>query len=140
MGTRRRARELALQFLYQWDVTGGPEGLEEALEAFFDCLEHPTTARPYALDLIRGTITERDRLDELIARASDRWRVDRMAVVDRNVLRLAVHELLRHPETPAPVILDEAVEIARAFGGEESARFVNGVLDRVKSEARGVAG
>jgi len=91
--------------------------------------------REFAEDLVLGVSRERAVLDGIVARSSEHWRVERMAVVDRNVLRMAVYELLFTPETPPVVIIDEAIEVAKRFGGEESGAFVNGVLDAIRKSA-----
>ncbi|GAB4372284.1 MAG: transcription antitermination factor NusB [Acidobacteriota bacterium] len=136
-GPRRAARIAALAILYQVELSG--ESAETAIEAFFEGglaraegLELDGAARRFAEHLVRGTLARRDELDRLIRSGSEHWRLERMAVVDRNVLRLALFELLDDPSTPAPVILDEAVELAKAFGGAESGAFVNGVVDGIR--------
>ena len=129
---RRRARTAALQLLYQHEVGGGnADELEEVLRHYWE--EYPVAAihRPFAVALLRGAVEDREQVDPLISDASEHWRLSRMAVVDRSVLRLAVYELLL-AETPAAVVIDEAIELARTFGDEASPRFVNGVLDAVK--------
>jgi N utilization substance protein B len=108
-------------------------------EVFNDVAEHfemPHAAQGFARDLVAKVIEHADALDEIVSSHARNWRVDRMAIVDRNVLRLAAFELM-HTETPAAVILDEAVELARRFGSDESPPFVNGVLDAVAREVRG---
>ncbi|UCF67228.1 MAG: transcription antitermination factor NusB [Acidobacteriota bacterium] len=137
MGARHRGREAALQMLYQADQSG--DLIEQVLQSFLGLLDGSQTeialdpvARDFAERLARGVARERDRLDDLIRAGSAHWRIERMAVVDRNVLRLALFELLDEPDTPAAVILDEAVELAKIFGGEESGAFVNGVLDGIR--------
>lgn len=127
MGTKRQAREIALQILYPVDMTG--IAVEDALARFFDSFDAEPKARARAEEIVRGVYAERARIDELLARSSPRWKLERMALVDRNILRLCAHELLFDLETPARVVIDEGVEIAKRFGAEESARFVNGVLD-----------
>jgi N utilization substance protein B len=129
---RHRARVAALQLLYQREV-GGSVGTEfdEAVRGYW--VEHPApeARQVIATALLQGAIEERDRIDTLIETAADNWRLSRMAVVDRTILRLAVYELLTCA-TPPAVVIDEALELAKTFGGEQSARFVNGVLDAVK--------
>ncbi|MBI1948283.1 MAG: transcription antitermination factor NusB [Deltaproteobacteria bacterium] len=127
MGTKRQAREIALQILYPVDMTG--LAVDDALARFFDSFDAEPKARARAEQIVRRVHAERARIDEVLAQASPRWRLERMALVDRNLLRLCVHELLFDLETPARVVIDEGVEIAKRFGAEESARFVNGVLD-----------
>ena len=129
---RHRGRVAALQLLYQREV-GGAEGprFERAVGLYWR--EHPAPDGPrrFADRLLRGTVDALDRIDPLIESAADNWRLSRMAVIDRLVLRLAVYELLA-AETPAAVVIDEAIELARTFSGEPSPRFVNGVLDAVR--------
>lgn len=125
MGVRRRGRELALQALYQIDVIGGDS------EEFWRHCEAPAEALAFGRDLVHGVLTERTRIDELLAATTEHWRVSRLPHVDRNILRVATYELLRHPEVPASVAIDEAIEIAKRFGGGDSPTFVNGVLDHV---------
>jgi len=131
-GARRRAREVALQVLYAIDV--GSRGADASPELAFEhvaaSFEMPPAAAAFARELVMGVCKERDSLDRTLGAAARNWRVERMAAVDRNVLRLAAWELER-TETPAAVVLDEAVELARRFGGDRSPAFVNGVLDAV---------
>lgn len=141
---RRRAREAALHALYQCEV-GGLGALEAT--RLFGMIGAPDDAprldedgQVFATTLALGTWTERAALDERIGESTKNWRVERMAVVDRLLLRMALQELLAHPETPPRVVIDEAIELTRAYSGEEAARFVNGVLDgvftRLKEERR----
>jgi N utilization substance protein B len=138
---RHRSRQAALQALYAVDVVGAlrsgraptPEAVFEGVAENFDL---PEGARAFAKELVAGVLAHRDALDARISEHAKNWRLARMAAVDRNVLRLAVYEL-EHGDTPATVILDEAVELARRFGDEPSPAFVNGVLDAV---ARGLRG
>ncbi len=127
MGTRRRGRELALQMLYQHELAGTP--LEVAFASFEELQQAPAGAREFAIELARGVVEHLAEIDATIAAQADNWRLDRMASVDRNVIRLALFELLFHRDTPAAVVIDEAVEIAKRFGSERSGQFVNGVLD-----------
>lgn len=141
MGIKRQARECALQILYPLDMTSrsaaasdGVSGVDEravsdAIAIFFDNFDADARARERAEQIVRGVIRERARIDDVVAAHSPRWKLERMALVDRNVLRLCVHELLFDKETPARVVIDEGVEIAKRFGAEQSAAFVNGVLD-----------
>ncbi len=138
--SRHRSREAALQVLYALDL-GHAEGADLAragAEAFERASEHfelPEGARAFAKELIAGVTAHRAALDEVLAAHARNWRLVRMATVDRNVLRLAVFELL-HSSTPSPVVIDEAVELARRFGGEKSPAFVNGILDAVAHAVR----
>lgn len=107
---------------------GDPEG---AIARFWREMAGEPEGREYADDLVRGVYGELEQIDTIISRASQNWRVERMSRVDRNVLRLGAFELLRRPEVPRAVIIDEAVELAKRFGTEDSSSFVNGVLDRI---------
>jgi N utilization substance protein B len=135
VGRRRKAREVALQFLYQLDVRGeaDPAGLADE---FWTRHSVDPEARVFADALVGGTARHRAEIDGLIARYAEHWDLDRMAVVDRNLLRMALYELLWHPDTPAKVAINEAIEIAKKFGTQESSRFINGILDRIHKELR----
>lgn len=134
---RHRARQQALQLLFQWDLRRTP--LEDLMRGYYDSLlvSEDTLGKPrpdeFAEGLLRGVIDELPAIDERIARNAAHWRLERMPVVDRNILRIAVYEMLR-TDTPPAVIIDEALELARKFSGEESVHFVNGVLDAVRRE------
>ena len=130
-GPRRQGREAALQVLYAADLAKRlePEAIEEFYRQIIDEFSLPTRARERARELAMGVALNRKPVDERIAGASTRWKLYRIATVDRNVLRIATYELIFEPETPAEVVIDEAVEIARRFAGEASPGFVNGVLD-----------
>jgi N utilization substance protein B len=140
MSTRRLAREMALQMLYQSDV-GGAEG--EQVLAEFRPAEYnpkplpsaegasPERAFSYARSLVEGTLVHREEIDDLIRQQAEHWRLERMPPVDRNILRLAVYEFLYETDVPKLVILDEAIELAKEFGSEQSGRFVNGLLDGI---------
>jgi transcription antitermination protein NusB len=140
---RRRAREAALQMLYLNEI-GQLSGSEGADSHRFiggdDGIELDDEAREYASRLARGSWQDREALDGYIADAARNWRVERLAVIDRLLLRLAVHELLAFPATPPRVVIDEAIELARAYSGDDATRFVNGVLDgvfrRLKEEGK----
>lgn len=133
MSRRSRAREFALQVLYQDDVTPGaqPADAEPYLRRRLkkdDLLEFSTS-------LVAGVRRNREELDELLDRVCDNWTLDRMAVTDRNVLRIGAYEIL-YTKTPVRVVLNESVELAKRFGSRPSAQFVNGILDRVLSECQ----
>lgn len=134
---RHRARRQALQLLFQWDLRRTP--LDEIIHGFYQSLllSEDDTEQPvpdeFAEQLFRGVVAEVSQIDERIQRHAEHWRIERMPTVDRNILRLAVYEMLRHP-TPPAVVIDEALELARQFSGEESVHFVNGVLDAVRRE------
>ena len=129
MASRRLAREHALQILFQLDMTG--DDLDSGLGLHWRGREADEATRAFAERVVRGAVGDAVRIDGLITEASDNWRLERMAAVDRNVLRVGISERLHEPETPPPVVIDEAIEIAKRFGGEESGQFVNGVLDAV---------
>ncbi|HXW05034.1 MAG TPA: transcription antitermination factor NusB [Vicinamibacterales bacterium] len=133
---RRRAREAALQMLYQWEV--GRTGPHEAIVTYWPARDPgdqmADELRAFANGLVRGTIERLAEIDHKLAQHATNWRVERMAVIDRLVLRLAVYELLTEVQTPARVIINEAIELARTFSGEEAVPFVNGVLDAVRKE------
>ena len=127
MGSRRRARELALQLLYQYELTGAEP---EAMQAEFEEWRGATDgARDFADALLRGTLEHFEEIDGELEEQTAHWRLDRLAAVDRNILRLAMYELLYNSDTPHAVVIDEAIEIAKKFGAKDSGRFVNGVLD-----------
>jgi N utilization substance protein B len=127
MGMRRRARELALQLLYQHEHTGAD--LETMQTDFDEWTGAGDGVRAFADHLLRGTLEHLDELDEQLTRQTTHWRLERLAAVDRNILRLAMFELLYETGTPPAVVIDEAIEIAKKYGAEDSGRFVNGVLD-----------
>ena len=133
---RRRAREAALQMLYQGEV--GRTGAYEAIATYWPARDAedvlPEDAREFANGIVRGTITRVEEIDRLVAAHAQNWRLERMPVLDRLVLRMAVYELLAEPATPARVVINEAIELARAYSGEQAVPFVNGVLDAVRRE------
>jgi N utilization substance protein B len=131
-GSRRKAREAAVQVLYQIDLSG--EDPERALDLYFQHLTPGDETREFAGELVRGCIAHREAIDAKIREVSRHWRLERMARVDRNILRLATFELLLLPDVPRKVTLNEAVELAKRFGDEHSPAFVNGVLDRIASD------
>jgi N utilization substance protein B len=130
MGTRREARELALQALYQLDVTAerDPAG---GLALFWTHFDAPPDARSFARELVDGVREHCERIDALIGESAEHWKLPRLSRVDLNLLRLATFELLARADIPASVTINEAIEIARRFGTDESAAFVNGVLDHI---------
>lgn len=133
MPSRRRSRQRALQILYLWDARRQP--VEEATAAYFDTLySEESRAKPqrdeFLDQLVTGAVATVEELDRRITQHAEHWRIERMPSVDRNILRLAVYEMT-HSDTPAPVVIDEALELARRYSNEESVQFVNGVLDAV---------
>jgi N utilization substance protein B len=135
MGKRRKAREVALQLLYQLDVQGEANP-EPHLPEFWT--RHPVDreAREFAEILIRGTKLHEPKIDELISQYAQNWELDRMAVVDRNILRQGIFELLWMEDVPSKVAINEALEVAKKFSTQESSRFINGILDRIHKELR----
>ena len=133
MPSRRRARQRALQILFLWDARKQP--VDEAIDAYYDTLfsEEQPGRDPFVADLVRGTVEHLAEVDRQITKHAEHWRMERMPAVDRNILRLAVYEMTR-AGTPAPVTIDEALELARKFSNEESIQFLNGVLDAVRRE------
>ena len=134
MPARHRSRQRALQVLFLWDLHKQP--VSEAISSFYDTLtSEEEAAKPVERDdfmeaLVRGAAEKSPEIDLQIAEKSEHWRLDRMPAVDRNILRLAVYEM-NELQTPAPVVIDEALELARQFSGDESVAFINGVLDAV---------
>jgi N utilization substance protein B len=138
MAARHKSRERALQVLYQWDVTKQP--VKNAIDAFYDTLySEETPDRPgrdqFMEELATGASANSADLDRMIEQNSQNWRLERMPMVDRNILRLAVFEMTRS-STPPAVVIDEALELAREYSGEESVGFINGVLDAVNKEPK----
>lgn len=157
MGKRREARERAVQFLFQHDLNP-PDELGKALDQFWDSQRAAAIAgekgaatwgqapelpppdpeeqamRLFADPLIRGTLEHRDEMDEIIKKHAKNWDLHRMAAVDRNILRLAIYEMLHREDIPPVVSINEAVDIAKKFSTEDSGKFVNGILDKVKGE------
>ncbi|MCC6544041.1 MAG: transcription antitermination factor NusB [Nitrospirae bacterium] len=128
MGYRRKSREFALQMLYQYDVSHQSAGLADG---FWEDHEAPENIVEFANNLVDGVIKNLDEIDDKIRLSASNWSIDRMAVVDRNILRMSVFELLYIQDIPVKVTINEAIEIAKRFGEEESGSFVNGILDRI---------
>ena len=134
---RRRAREAALQILYQWDLA--KRDIVKTADTFFE-LQWPNTDPPaedlrtFATALARDTAARLDEIDPLIAETAERWRPERMAILDRLILRMAICELLRDTATPPAVVINEALELARTFTTEESVKFINGMLDAIRKK------
>jgi N utilization substance protein B len=131
VGARHSGREAALQMLFQMEQSGADAS--DVIELFWRSFlaETDPEGRPYADSVVQGVAAAREQLDAHISKASAHWRIERMSRVDRNVLRLGSWELAHRPDVPRAVILDEAVELAKAFGTDESGAFVNGVLNRI---------
>ncbi len=132
-GTRRKSRELTLQMLFQLDM--GKQDLEQVRHTFWsERKDLDEKVRGFSDDLFRVACERREEIDQLIERNAEHWRMDRMAAVDRNLLRAGVAEFLGFPQTPRPVVINESLEIARRYSTPESVQFINGVLDSVARE------
>jgi N utilization substance protein B len=139
MGKRREGREAAVQYLYQLDLNG--QELTTGVPEFWRLRCAPGTNPPpktqaYAKELVDGVCSRLAEIDEQIKRLAANYELNRLAAVDRNILRLAIYEMLYCPDVPPVVSINEAIEIAKRFGSEDSGRFVNGILDRVRSELK----
>ncbi len=134
MGKRRKARECALQILYQLEFDGS-EG-KEAIEVFWRKRRAPAEIKEYSRWLVEGILARRKEIDEAIQSVSEHWRLQRMALVDRNILRLAAYELLNAPHIAPAIVINEAIEVAKKFSGPEAADFVNGILDALRKKVR----
>lgn len=132
MGPRRKAREYALQMLFQWDITR--DTIDQIAATFFENHDEQPAVVTFARLLVSRTVEHVEEIDVLIQRHAENWRLDRMAIVDRNLLRLATQEFLYDKETPKTVVINEAIEIARRFSAQESPQFINGILDSIKKE------
>jgi N utilization substance protein B len=137
MGRRTKARECAFQMLYQWDMSRAP--IDQVVDSFWRVRTTTDLTRGMADRLVRGAHADVAAIDAAIGAASTHWRFDRIAAVDKNVLRLGAFELMHEKATPAAVVIDEAVEMARRFGEADSPSFVNGVLDAIMRKVRGEA-
>jgi transcription antitermination protein NusB len=129
MPSRRKARELALQMLFQWEV--GQQPPDFVLQTFLGGRKLAAEVAAFAASLFQGTVGEAALLDATIQKHTPNWKIARMAAVDRNILRMGLYEILHFPETPPAVVINEALELARRFSGEDSVEFVNGVLDGI---------
>ena len=129
MGARRKARELALQMLFQADMSGNPP--EMILGTFEELKKSNSNTREFATKIFTGTLDNLGKIDEMITAQADNWRLSRMAAVDRNIIRMSVYEFLHEDDTPKLVIIDEAIEIAKKFGTQKSSQFINGILDGI---------
>lgn len=135
MGPRRKAREYALQMLFQWDITR--DAIDQIATNFFENYDEPPAVVNFARLLVTRTVEHVEEIDAFIQRHAEHWRLNRMAVVDRNLLRLATQEFIYDKETPKNVVINEAIEIARRFSSQESPQFINGILDSIKKELEG---
>jgi len=136
MSLRRRSREAVLQFLFQDDFkgfeAGSEQGLEQRFADFCSLYEIQKKARPYAATLLQGVYDKRQEVDAVISKHASNWRLERIDVTDRNILRIAVYEMIHQQDVPPEVAINEAVEIAKRFCADDSPAFVNGILDAVK--------
>ena len=142
MPARHRSRRRALQVLFEWDMRG--ESIDGAISHYYDSLyseESENKPKPdrFMEELARGTVANAQQIDSKIQAKAEHWRLERMAVVDRNILRLAIFELSQN-SVPAPVVIDEALELARQFSNDESLSFINGVLDAVRRQTAAATG
>lgn len=132
MRKRTKAREAALQVLYQIEI--GKEPWEKAVDTYWENQPGDLEVKDFANQLVHGVIQYRDEIDQWIKQCADNWDITRMAAVDRNILRLASYELLHVDEVPPKVAINEAVELAKKYGDIESSKFVNGILDKIHKE------
>jgi len=131
MSVRRRAREIALQVLYQLDIS--PGDIRVALDLHWENFRPSQKTREFCQRLVEGVCRSQEQIDQLVEKNSENWTLKRMAMVDRNILRLATFELLYCPDIPFKVTLNEAIELAKKFGADESGAFINGILDKIHS-------
>jgi N utilization substance protein B len=129
MGARRKARELALQMLFQHDMSGNQP--DQIIDTFEELQKSKPNTREFATRIFRGTVAHLPELDEMIQNQAENWRLSRMAAVDRNIIRMSVYEFLHEDDTPKLVIIDEAIEIAKKYGTQKSSQFINGILDGI---------
>ncbi len=129
MGARRKARELALQMLFQFDMSGNQP--DQIIDTFEELQKSKPNTREFATKIFRGTVEHVVVLDEMIQNQAENWRLSRMSTVDRNIIRMSVYEFLHETDTPKLVIIDEAIEIAKKFGTQKSGQFINGILDGI---------
>jgi N utilization substance protein B len=134
---RRRAREYALQLLFQLTLTGD-ELHEELLKEFWEGNDEDPDVKDFTVTLVKGTRKHLKTIDETIQKAAEHWSLDRMAVVDRNILRSATYELLYCPDISPSVVINEAIEISKKYSTEDSASFINGILDKISKSSRKV--
>jgi len=129
VGSRRKGRELAVQMLYQWELSEEP--VPDVVESFSRLGDAPAEARELSQRLLEGTIRHLEEIDSLISKHAEHWKLPRMAAVDRNILRLAIYEFL-YEDVPKRVVINEALEVTKRFSGPEAVQFINGVLDAVR--------
>lgn len=132
MGKRKKSRELALQVLYQIEMSDGDA--EENFHLFWEHFNPSDELKEFSQKIVKGVCAHREEIDTLIEKHSEHWRLKRMSIVDRNILRSAMFELMFCPDTPTKVILNEAIELSKKFGSEKSGSFVNGILDKASHQ------
>lgn len=137
MTGRREARTWAVQLLYQRELN--PEPIEEAMAAFWETRKTGPAPKGFAEDLVRGVIATQEELDAFLQRFMEHWSIARLNPVDRNILRVAIYEILHRDDIPPVVSINEAIDLAKSFSGDESGKFVNGVLDRIHREQGGAS-
>ena len=131
---RRRSREYALQILFQLELSGG-ELNEDMLREFWEGNEEPEDVKAFTRDIVRATLENLNEIDAIIKKAAEHWSIERMAVIDRNILRAAAYELFYRPDIPNTVVINEAIEVAKKYSTQESAAFINGILDKLARQA-----
>lgn len=135
MGYRRLSREIALQILYQIEMT--QSDVEEAIKLFWNNFKYRQEAKPFSLELVYGVCNHKAEIDALLERSSKNWKLSRMSLVDRNILRIALYEIIyRGDEIPFKVAINEAIDLGKKYGSEDSGAFINGVLDSIVTELR----
>ena len=130
MGTRRQARELAMQALFYMDMQ--KDASEEMLEHFCGCFFTSKKSRPFFIKLVNGVLGTKGRIDALVEHYSQNWKINRMSCVDRNVMRIAIYEMIYCDDIPPKVSINEAVDIGKRFGTQESGAFINGIMDSIR--------
>lgn len=133
--SRRLARETALQVLFQLDLTKEFQNVEAVVKHWAAEFSVPETSVPFAMELVQGTLGNLAEIDRRLGELAPEWKIERMAGVDRNLLRLAAFEILYRSDIPGPVSLNEAIELGKRFGGAESAKFINGILDKLLTKS-----
>jgi transcription antitermination factor NusB len=128
---RRRAREYALQLLFQLDITGDRLS-DELINDFWEGIKEDNEVKEFASSIVKGSIEHLEAIDSLIEDVTEHWQLERMAVIDRNILRAATYELLYRHDIPPSVAINEAIELAKKYSTEDSSRFINGILDRIQ--------
>lgn len=150
MGSRRKARECALQILYQMELQQAPTGVSaqlslsaispakalEATESYFKNFEVPPAVHDFSTSIVRGVMAHAEKIDAVVQSASKKWKLERMSLVDRNILRLATYEMVFGKTIDSNIVINEAIEIAKKYGNTESSAFVNGILDGISKNLK----